>query len=449
MASAAQLDWPEFRSWLGRNLERATFQVPLRASPVRLLTFQQSQLQRFGAVVIAGCSQQHLPGSPPAQTFFNQRVCTQLGLPTWSQALSHKLHHFCRILHSAERVLLTRHAEDDGEPVATSPWLELLETFHTNAYATTLRDYELERLLRHPHSQPTSPDTAQLPSATGRPAPRAPLSLQPRSWSVYTHQRMIDCPYRFFAADTLGLKPQEEIREALSKSDYGSLIHRVLQAFHSDVKALPGPWTAPLDAASRPVALQLLHRISDAVFANAVRDNFQARSLLHQWLNCLPDYLDWLCERQSHWQLQAVEVKAERSFGDRLRLKGRIDRVDRHASGLAVIDYKTGNPPGRDDVLHGEAVQLPSYALLLDADVEQLEYLQIGNAGVTADVCAQGEDLQTLLQRVAERIAVIDQALQSQAELPAWGDDKVCAYCEFSGLCRRDIWQQHDEAGHD
>ncbi len=441
-ASAAQLDWSEFRTWLGRNLERATFKVPLRASPVRLLTFEQSRLQRFGAVIVAACTQEHLPGSPPAQTFFNQRVRTQLGLPTFAQSLNHKLYHFCRILHSAERVLLTRHAEDDGEMVTTSPWLELLETFHANAYATSLQDFELERLVRHPDAQPASPDAAPLPQAAQRPAPRAPLALQPRSWSAYSHQRMIDCPYRFFAADTLGLKPQEEIREALSKSDYGSLIHRVLQAFHSDVGDLPGPWSAPLDADNRAAALQMLRQISETVFAEAVRDNFQARSWLHQWLNCVPDYLDWLYERQGRWRLQAVEVRAERSFNDHLRIKGRIDRVDQQAGRLAIVDYKTGSPPSTDDVLQGEAVQLPSYALLLEADTEQLEYLQIGNAGVAADVCAQGEDLQTLLQRVAGRIAIIDQALQRQTELPAWGDHKVCTYCEFDGLCRRDSWQR-------
>lgn len=446
--SDAALDWQAFRSWLGRNLERATFQMPLRASPVRLLTFEQSRLQRFGAVIVASCSQQHLPGSPPAQTFFNQRVRAQLGLPTWAQSLSHKLHHFCRVLHSAERVLLTRHAEDTGEPVAISPWLELLETFHANAYGTSLQDDELRRLVRHPDARPVSPDTAPLPPAATRPAPCAPRALQPPSWSASTHQRMIDCPYRFFAADALGLKPQEEIREALSKSDYGSLIHRVLQAFHSDVGKLPGPWLEPLDAGNRPAALQLLEQISAAVFADAVQDNFQARSWLHQWLGCLPDYLDWLEQRQATWQLHAVEIQAERSFSDHLRLKGRIDRVDQQAGRLAITDYKTGKPPSADEVQRGEAVQLSSYALLLDADVTQLEYLQIGNTGVRADICAQGDELQTLLQRIARRVDAIDKALQLQAALPAWGDDKVCGYCEFDGLCRRNVWQ-HDGADRD
>jgi len=136
-----------------------------------------------------------------------------------------------------------------------------------------------------------------------------------------------------------------------------------------------------------------------------------------------------------------VELQAERHFSEHLRLKGRIDRVDRQAGGLAVVDYKTGVPPATEDVLQGEAVQLSSYALLLDADVEQLEYVHLGHATVTPSVCARGEGLHTLLADVAQRLGVIDRSLQQQAELPAWGDDKVCGYCEFSGLCRRDTWQ--------
>jgi len=444
--AGARLDWAAFRNWLGRNLERATFSIPPTASPVRLLTLAQTRLQRFGAVIVAACSRQHLPGSPPGQTFFNQRVRAQLGLPTWTQAQNQALHHFCRVLHSARRILLTRHAENDGEPVAASPWLELLETFHSNAWHGTLHDAELQRLLRHPEAQPASPDNADLPQQAQRPAPRASRALQPRTWSAYTHQRIIDCPYRFFAADTLGLKPRDEIREALSKSDYGALIHRVLQAFHSDVRRLPGPWRGSVSGAGREPALALLTHISEAVFADAVRDNFQARSWLHQWLACLPAYLDWLDGREAHWQLDGVEVEAERQFGEHLRLKGRVDRVDRRAGALAVVDYKTGSPPASSDVIQGEAVQLPSYALLLEGRVEQLEYLQLGQATVTPAICAQDEQLQTLLAGIAARLSVIDQALEQQAELPAWGDERVCSYCEFSGLCRRDCWHSGGDA---
>jgi RecB family exonuclease len=49
-----------------------------------------------------------------------------------------------------------------------------------------------------------------------------------------------------------------------------------------------------------------------------------------------------------------------------IRLRGRIDRVDRvrhgEMNGLLVIDYKTSRPPKRGDVTQGRNLQLPIYA---------------------------------------------------------------------------------------
>ncbi|GMQ87345.1 MAG: hypothetical protein BMS9Abin08_0546 [Gammaproteobacteria bacterium] len=438
--SSVPLEWSEFRNWLGRNLERTTFRLPASSSPIRLLTLEQSRLQRFAATIIAGCSRDHLPGSPASQAFFNQRVRSALGLPTWSQTIAGKLHHFCRVLHSAEQVLLTCHSERDGEPVSISPWLELLEVFYHNAYRSRLDDTELGQLVVQPEAWPASPDTADLPQLQTSPAPQTPASMQPKTWSVYTHQRLIDCPYRYFAADALGLKPQDEIRAALSKSDYGSLVHRILQAFHSNVEWLPGPWSGELDASRHDQAMRLLEKISHAVFREAVKDNFQARSWLKQWLTVLPRYLGWEIKRRQQWQLHGVEVNAERNISPQLRIRGRIDRVDQASGATAIVDYKTGKPPKTDDVLSGEAVQLPSYALLLDAPVARLDYLEFTKDQARQQTCAEGGELQQLLHDVRQRLTQLDTALHKSAALPAWGDPKICRYCEFTGICRRDMW---------
>ena len=442
--SSVPLAWSEFRNWLGCNLERTTFRLPPSSSPVRLLTLEQSRLQRFAATIIAGCSRDHMPGSPASLAFFNQRVRSALGLPAWSQQVALKLHHFCRVLHSAEQVLLTCHSERDGEPVTVSPWLELLETFYHNAYQSRLDDTELGHLLVQPKAYPVSPDSADLPHLQTSPAPRTAASMQPHSWSVYTHQRLIDCPYRYFAADALGLKPQDEIREALSKSDYGSLVHRIVQAFHSNVEWLPGPWSGELDESRRDQAKRLLEKISQAVFREAVKDNFQARSWLKQWLTVLPDYLDWEIKRQRQWQLRSVELSAERDVSPQLRMRGRIDRVEQASGATAIVDYKTGKPPASDAVLSGEAVQLSSYALLLDAPVTRIDYLEFSKDRARQHTCAEGEELQQLLHAVGQRLTQLDAALQQSAALPAWGDPKVCGYCEFTGICRRDMWLHGD-----
>jgi ATP-dependent helicase/nuclease subunit B len=446
--SRVALSWSEFRDWLGRHLERTTFQPPASASPVSLLTLEQTRLQRFAAVVVAGCSSDQLPGAPAGVAFFNQRVRGELGLPTWSQSAAMRLHHFCRVLHTAPRVLLSCHRERDGEPVSASPWLDLLEIFYRNAYGKALEDATLATLSKLPEARPVASEPGALPGKTLRPAPQLPGSLRPERWSAYTHQRLIDCPYRFFVADALKLKPEDEIRAALSKSDYGSLVHRIVQAFNSKVAGLPGPWSGALGKADLGAAHALLTRISEAVFAQAMQENFQARGWFGQWLRILPAYLDWEVQRRRDWQPFSCEHKLDKTIAAGVRISGRIDRVDQRSGKLSLLDYKTGKPPAADAVMCGEAVQLPSYALLTDQPVAQLDYLEFAKDKVRQATCVEGEALDALLLQVAERLTLLAESLYNGAPLPAWGDPEVCAYCEFSGVCRRDMWL-HAEPGDD
>lgn len=445
--SPVMLSWNEFRDWLGRNLERASFHPSDNGSPVRLLTLEQSRLQHFSAAVFAGCSREQLPGKPAARAFFNQRVRGELGLSTWSQTLAERLHHFCRALASADRVLMTHHREQEGEPVAPSPWLELLEVFYRNAWGQSLEDRSLHALLKQHRAYPSTPDERPLPPLTSPPAPRARPTLLPEHWSASTHQHIIDCPYRFFAADTLRLKPAEEITEALGKADYGSLVHRIIQAFNDDVEGLPGPWQGSLDASRRDAALELLRHISLNVFTAAMTENFEARGWYIQWHRVLPQYLDWEIGRRKDWPRCESEVSVERVLTDTLKIGGRIDRLDHGNAGVALVDYKTGTTPTPQDVQQGEAVQLPSYALAVE-NVTQLDYLKIARDSIRPATCADRDTLDRLLPALQQRLIALDSSLQQQARLPARGDDTTCQWCEFDGVCRRDMWQQ-TEPEHD
>jgi ATP-dependent helicase/nuclease subunit B len=433
------MDWLTFRAWLGVALERHDFHPASGDSPVLLLTLRQAQLGRFDGLVLGACDREHLPGASAGSPFFNDGVRQELGLPAWPERYQQGLHRFRGLLESAPRVLLTWCRESAGETRLPSPWLEALQTFHRLAYDDDLLAVELQALADNPLAQVRGANPLPLPVPAGHPAPVLEVALQPQRLSAGSHQRLIDCPYRFFAADALRLKPLETISEALEKSDYGERIHCCLEAFHGGHRRFPGPFAKPLTAQNRAAAIAFLRELSAAVFADDLEDNFEHRAWLKRWDDLIPDYIDWQIRHQAQWAVQQVEQHSETTLAGQGRLHGRLDRIDTGPDGIAVIDYKTGSVPEREQVEAGEAVQLPSYALLTDSLPVQVGYLQLDRK-VSDTVSLRGTALDELATAVRERLLGVLAAIRAGTPLPAWGDADVCRYCEMDGLCRRQAW---------
>ncbi|MFP5505224.1 MAG: PD-(D/E)XK nuclease family protein [Gammaproteobacteria bacterium] len=434
------LSWSEFRIWLGRALEDRTFRPGLATGPVQLVTLEQSQLLNFDAAVIGACDREHLPGRDRARAFFNSGVRRELGLPTWEQRLAQRLHRFRRLLESAPEILLTWHREDHGEPQLPSPWLEGLETLHRLAYGCDLEHHALKALAQTEQCAVAMPQPAPPPAPPAQPRPSVPAALLPETISASSHQHLIDCPYRYFAADCLQLAPTEAVRELLQKSDYGERVHRCLEAFHGHAPGLPGPFALPLDSGNRAAAIDMLQRITTAVFARDLEDNFQHRGWLKRWWQLIPDYVDWQIRRAEAWRVTQVEARIERPSAAGLRLKGRLDRIDARGDAQAIVDYKTGFIPTQEQIDAGEAVQLPFYALLDPAPVQRVEYLKLDGERVQTKGALEGEQLDELRQAVAARLEATQAALATGAPLPAWGDPDSCRHCPMDGVCRRAAW---------
>ena len=437
--SDVDMNWIEFRAWLGTALERTDF-IPLTSdSPVQLLTLQQAQLGQYDAVIIAACDREHLPASHAKSPFFNDPVRTDLGLPVWSEHYEVQLQRFRRLLESAPQLLLSWCQENAGEPRMPSPWLEALCTFHELAWQDDLMSDELKAQLEHPVTRVIGHNPLPLPQRQHYPRPALPAALLPAELSVSMHRQLIDCPYKFFAACGLKLKPREAVREAFEKAEYGSLVHKSLEVFHKGCPGYPAAFSAPVTANNRTQAISVLEKISDAVFARELEDNFEHRAWLRRWKTLLPDYIDWQITQQQSWTFKDAERQSEFTLMPGRTLTGRLDRIDSNATGLAILDYKTGGIPGQDEVNSGEEVQLPCYALLTESLPQRVEYLQVDKT-ISNRVCLEGDALAELAGAVKQRLVTVLTELESGTVLPAWGDMKTCGYCEMSGLCRKQAW---------
>ncbi len=443
--NSLHLSWPDFHQWLRRNMEQRRFHPPMKGRGVELMSFAESRLYRFDALIIAGAVREHLPGQIGASPYFNDSVRTELGLPSLARRYAALFQDFRRLLEAAPHVLVSLRRENEGERLVPSPWVERIRAFHELSYGTSLHDPELEWLVQQPATNIVVRD-APLPTPIAPPAARLPPSMLPAAFTATDYQRLINCPYQFFTARGLGLAPEDEVREEIEKMDYGIYVHRILQAFHSGAPDLPGPWHEKLDDDTRTGAEAMLREISQKVFAKDLRRRFLARGWLYRWEKCIPAYLDWEIKRAAYWQIEASEIKRERKFLEgetQITLTGRIDRLDHGKEDYGIIDYKTGAVPSRNDVLQGENIQLPFYALLLEQEnIAQATFLALDDGDVKEQSTLDGQSLGLLCAALRERLMLLKRSLDAGTPLPAWGDMETCRICEMEGLCRREMWAE-------
>jgi ATP-dependent helicase/nuclease subunit B len=442
--SDPELHWQDCRQWLGMALETQHFTPPTSDSGVKLMTLEQSSYQHFDCVIIAATESQHFPGSARTSPFFNQAVRDSLGLDTWEKQRTRRHELFNRALLSSAEVLLTACNEDKGEKKPVSPWLELLSSFYQLAYERSLENQFLHDLVLS-NNEVFNCDDPSVPEQSQRPEPAIPAEQLPEKISASSYQRIINCPYQYLAADALGLKPLEELSEELKKSDYGKRIHLILQVFHSGHKKYGDAFTEPLTDDNRSEAQSCLNMISEKIFLQDLDNNVLHRSWLYRWQKHIPSYIDWQLRHQRDWAIFQSEKLLETELDGSVRIYGFLDRVDRNRknNSHAIIDYKTGITARQEDVDSGENVQLSIYALL-DDEASDVSYLSVDSSQQKIETrsCLSGEDLEINREHNRTRLLDMFDQMKNSASLTAWGDDDVCCYCNFSGLCRKDEWTE-------
>ena len=440
--SDPEMLWSDFRTWLGINMETNLFIPHVEASPVTLVTLKQSELMRFDGLVIASADKQHFPGTADNSPFFNQGVRQSLNLNDWKSKHAQRLNQFQQLLYSSEEILISYKAEDKGEAIPLSPWISALNNIYQLMYNDTLDNKELQNELKGDTSVIRN-DHSELPTPSIQAKTVIPENLIPLKFSARSHQSLINCPYKFFAEDALSLKPSEEISNELQKSDYGQLIHRILQTFHFASNEKIKPFKQKLTQDNKQEATDYLINISTQLFKHDLENNALHKSWLHRWIKQIPGYINWQIKHQQNWDIIEAEKELSIELANNKLLFGRIDRIDSNAQEKLIIDYKTGRSAKQASVDSAEDVQLITYALL-DNEVDNVFYLHLDDSkgGVKQAASLSGESLQALKSACSTRLNDIIQMTHDGHIYTAWGDENVCNYCQYNGVCRKPFWSK-------
>jgi len=435
------MSWLDLRTWIGSTLEREQFKPQGQNSAVKIMNMQQAQYCQFDALIIAGANMKLFPGYASQHPFFNQSVRQALQLKNWQQKKENNFHQFQQLLMSANDILITWQAEQNGEWMQISPWVSSLENFSEQCFNKSLHDKHLEKLLNklNPVTDHVEDLIKNLKTVTqARPAIHPELT--PSEFSASRHQRLIDCPYKFFAADVLKLKPLERISLELLKSEYGEKVHLILHAFHQQCPEMPAPFSEIITQSNKAQALAHIENLSRLVFNTQSEDSIQHRGWFERWMDTAESYISWQIQRQAEWQIYKLEEMAEHALNTETKLVGRLDRIDQQDNSYSIIDYKTGNTAKQKDIDIAENIQLTSYAALLES-VSNVIYLKLDKGETKQAGALDGEALSNLKTDVLQRLETVISEIKSSQPLPSWGDSQTCSYCDMNGLCRKQMWE--------
>ena len=323
---------------LRRLLESRAVRPPYGGHPrIFIWGLLEARLQRADLVVLGGLNEGVWPALPAPDPWLPPKVRSTLKMPTLESRIGLSAHDFASAL-GAPEVLITRARRDSKSPTVASRFLLRLDAISGGLP----RDLTLERLT-------AALDDPGPAHPVDRPAPSPPAEQRPDRISVTAVDRLKADPFAFYAQSILKLRSIDPVDDEHSARWKGVEVHKVFELWLQHDGCDPDKLRGRAELLLRDEAIHPMLRAL--------------------WAPRLLEAIDWVVELERANQAQGRRPVRAEATGEAalagVTVHGRADRIDRLADGgLAIIDYKTGQPPTQKAVTEGFALQLGLLGLI-------------------------------------------------------------------------------------
>jgi ATP-dependent helicase/nuclease subunit B len=373
-------------------------------------------------LIVTGLNEEHVPGIFISHPFLPDGLRSALGLPCQNTRFARDAFILAALTHQrlgtrGRLHLLSGQWSDDGNALRPSRLLFLCD------------DTELPQRVAHLFPKEEEQRVVAEPKRTQA------WQLQP-DWTLQALETIspsrlreyLSCPFRYYLSHTKNMRAVETGKRELDAAEYGNLIHH---AFHR----------LSLDAGMQDCthAAQIADCL-EAAARDRVREVYGQRPapLITLQLDSILQRLRQAAHveaenRQCGWQC----IEAELQIGGKddtlpfliaeARLRGRIDRVERHVDGsLRIVDFKSSDKPREPQDTHYKVIS--SRTKLTEADEWKCFDLPEGKRGLWLDLQLPlyAAALQQRGQQVS-RVAyfALPKSIQDTAILPWEGFDEA------------------------
>lgn len=309
----------------------------------------------FKRVICLGMNEGMLPPTNPIQTLIPMDLRRYLELPTPREKQGIFAHHFYRLLHSCEDLLVTYTSADESigsnEPSRYLMQMEMeLARINPNI-SLNKRIYSL-----HVEKEELHKEIAKTPELLLRLD-----ELFASSTSASMLKKYLTCPLDFYFRYVMDFGEANTVEEEVEHSTFGTFIHNTLELLYEPFAGATKNITSfDIEKMLKDYPL-VLHQEFMKHFNNQEASFLKGKNLLSYKMamelteRFLKSEVTFISQQTELVFIEALEKEYETTIEvsvngtpKKVRLRGIIDRIDRIGERRRIVDYKTGRVQNTD-----------------------------------------------------------------------------------------------------
>jgi hypothetical protein len=471
--------------------QKLTFEVAEQKNrTLHVMGLLETRTLDFDRVIVLSLNEGSLPGTRKRESLIPLDIAQMntFDLPTFTQADAVTSYHFHRLLQRPKQIELI--------------YVQPSEKSSVKEMSRFIKQLRLDWVKQNPALTWTEPHVrfdlaAQAPvhdlhriEKTDEVIQVLKDKLANRGLSPSAMAQFANCSLQFYYSFVLDLRKEKQNEDELGADVFGTWVHKVLENVDKAILDSHDGWVDQTDADARIASLdamldQAMEQIQlrEGVFEMEKGFNYVlkevAKTLLGSYYHL---ETQWTSERV---QLLGTELDLNTLVPVRyegadfsVKIKGRVDRLDRVAGVYRIIDYKTGKVESKDltvgaqgladeltsEDLKGKLLQLWLYKFLLAQAVEQqinplfagldwkslivepgiISFRNLGAGVLTVPKLglwfSEGQNMEGFIADSKQVVqAWVDKILDRTKTFEKTSDIESCQFCDFKVICHREI----------
>lgn len=314
-------------------------------SQLQIMGMLETRALDFDRVIILSVNEGVLPQSRKQNSLIPFDIAAELKLPTYRDQEAVMAYHFYRLLQRASDIVLLHTTSTDaygnskGEP---SRFIRQIEHELVPRSKGLIRmSYPAVRFGQTGTEKIADLTTLSVPKTHEIRSKLVTLLTTRGLYPSYLNQ-FVSCSMRFYFSRVVNISEEEDIEEKMGAAEFGSWLHKVMERLDLDyrLKALPIDETIIKNLLEEEFAKSMKGRVIESGMNLLLYDLAQKLMLDFQRQQNALSGLTVIGTEQTLETTLDVPIDEHKTI--RVRIAGKIDRIEKFGDQIRVVDYKTG-----------------------------------------------------------------------------------------------------------